>query len=106
MKIAWLPSAIDDLERLEAFVAGHPETDPGEVSALLRDASRSLAKFPERCRRVPGRGDFRELFVEARSQTYVLQFRMAGQSLVIVRVWQQREPLDKLNGVAREVRAS
>lgn len=91
MNVFWLPPAIDDLQRLEAFLAQRADTTPGEVSALIRDASRSLAKFPERCRRVPGRSDFRELFVEARSQTYVLQFRMAGQSVVIVRVWHSKE---------------
>jgi hypothetical protein len=79
VNIIWLPSAIDDLERLEAFVAENPLTSRGEVSSLIRDASRSLENFPERCRRVPGRGDFRELFVEARSQTSVLQFRVASQ---------------------------
>ncbi len=91
MNIVWLPSAIDDLERLEAFLAERQETSLGEVSALIRDASRSLARFPERCRRVPGRSNFRELFVEARSQTYVMQFRIIGQSVVIVRVWHSNE---------------
>ena len=91
MNIVWLPSAIDDLERLEAFLAERPETSLSDVSALIRDASRSLARFPERCRRVPGRSNFRELFIEARSQTYVMQFRIIGQSVVIVRVWHSKE---------------
>jgi toxin ParE1/3/4 len=91
VNIVWLPSAIDDLERLKAFLAERTETSLGEVSTLLRDASRSLANFPERCRRVPGRNNFRELLVETRSQTYVMQFRIAGQSVVIVRVWHSKE---------------
>jgi hypothetical protein len=40
---------------------------------------------------VPGRSNFRELFIEARSQTYVMQFRIAGQSVVIVRIWHSKE---------------
>ena len=91
MNIVWLPGAIDDLQRLEVFLAQLAETTPAEVSALIRKASRSLETFPERCRRVPGRSNFRELFVEARSQTYVVQFRITGQSVVIVRVWHSKE---------------
>jgi plasmid stabilization system protein ParE len=52
---------------------------------------RSLRGFPQRCRRVPGRLNFRELFVEARSQTYVVQFRITGQDVVIVRIWHGKE---------------
>ena len=91
MNIVWLPAAIDDLQRLEAFLAQRDDTTPAEVSSLIRNASRSLGTFPERCRRVPGRSNFRELFIEARSQTYVMQFRIAGQSVVIVRVWHSKE---------------
>lgn len=91
MKLVWLPSALSDLERLKAFLEQRGDANPAEAAALIADAARSLEQFPERCRRVPGRNEFRELFVEARSQIYVLQFRVKGQFVVVVRVWHGKE---------------
>lgn len=91
MKVVWLPPAVADLERLQTFLAEAVNLPSNDVASIIRDAARSLATFPERCRRVPGRSDFRELFVEARSQTYVIQFRIAGDSVIIIRVWHGRE---------------
>ncbi len=91
MKVVWLPSAISDLERLEDFLTRDAEPNPGDVAGLIKDATRSLRDFPQRCRRVPERLNFRELFVEARSQTYVVQFRVTGQDVVIVRIWHGKE---------------
>jgi toxin ParE1/3/4 len=91
VKVVWLPSAISDLERLEDFLTRDAEPNPGDVAGLIKDATRSLRDFPQRCRRVPERLNFRELFVEARSQTYVVQFRVTGQDVVIVRIWHGKE---------------
>lgn len=91
MKVVWLPSAISDLERLQDFLTRDAEPNPGDVAGLIKDATRSLRDFPQRCRRVPERLNFRELFVEARSQTYVVQFRVTGQDVVIVRIWHGKE---------------
>ena len=91
MKVVWLPSAISDLERLEDFLTRDAEPNPGDVAGLIKDATRSLRDFPQRCRPVPERLNFRELFVEARSQTYVVQFRVTGQDVVIVRIWHGKE---------------
>lgn len=95
MKVVWLWSAVADLNRLEAFVSQHEPDRAGEISETIRNAARSLEQFPERCRRVPGLSDFRELFVEARSQTYVIQFRIAAERVVIVRIWHGREDRDR-----------
>jgi toxin ParE1/3/4 len=91
VKVVWLPSAISDLGRLEDFLTRDAEPNSGDVAGLIKDATRSLQDFPQRCRRVPGRLNFRELFVEARSQTYVVQFRITGQDVVIVRIWHGKE---------------
>jgi toxin ParE1/3/4 len=91
VKVVWLPSAISDLERLQDFLTRDAEPNPGDVAGLIKDATRSLRDFPQRCRRVPERLNFRELFVEARSQTYVVQFRVTGQDVVIVRIWHGKE---------------
>jgi toxin ParE1/3/4 len=91
VKVVWLPSAISDLECLEDFLTRDAEPNPGDVAGLIKDATRSLRDFPQRCRRVPERLNFRELFVEARSQTYVVQFRVTGQDVVIVRIWHGKE---------------
>jgi plasmid stabilization system protein ParE len=72
VKVVWLPSAISDLERLQDFLTRDAEPNPGDVAGLIKDATRSLRDFPQRCRRVPELLNFRELFVEARSQTYVV----------------------------------
>lgn len=91
MKVVWLWPALSDLHRLEAFIRERDPARFGEISVLLREATRSLEQFPERCRRVPGSPDFRELFVEALSQIYIVQFRIAGDEVIIVRVWHGRE---------------
>jgi plasmid stabilization system protein ParE len=91
VKIVWLPSALDDLQRLDDFIRQRPEAGLSGAGELIRSAAQSLATFPTRCRPIPGRSDYRELFIEAYSQIYVLQFRVAGQNAVIVRVWHSRE---------------
>jgi hypothetical protein len=40
VKVVWLPGAIDDLQRLEAFLAQHAEVRPGEAPSRILNAAR------------------------------------------------------------------
>jgi len=50
VKVVWLPSAISDLERLEDFLTRDAEPNQVMFAGLVKDATRSLRGFPQRCR--------------------------------------------------------
>ena len=83
MRIAWYPSALDDLESLRAFIA---QDDPGSAALVahrILDAVETLLRFPARGRpgRVPGT---RELVV---SRTpYIVAYRVRADTVDVLRV--------------------
>lgn len=87
MKLTYLNAALDDIDRLHAFLA---EKNPEAAAAAIRkirDAARNLAEFaPERGTPI-GRAGFRQLFVRFGRSSYVIRYRahLTRDELVVVR---------------------
>ncbi|MFM9865823.1 MAG: type II toxin-antitoxin system RelE/ParE family toxin [Micropepsaceae bacterium] len=95
MRLVYLPSATDDLDRLYNFLA--PKNEPAAAAALrtIRDAADSLADgSPERGTPI-GYSGYRQLFVRFGRSAYVIRYRIGkdedGDNVTVVRVWHGRE---------------
>lgn len=89
--VIWLPEAIDDLERLRAFLMDkHPDAARQAAQVILKGADR-LSDFPEIGPPMDDGTGRRELFEAFGRGGYVLRYRIDGDSVVIVRVWHAKE---------------
>lgn len=89
--IKWLPEALDDLQRLHAFIEPHsPEAARRAVNTLI-DAADSLVEFPEKGRPWDLEMGFRELPVHFGARGYLIRYRYADNIVFIVRVWHALE---------------
>jgi plasmid stabilization system protein ParE len=82
--------ALDDLERLEDFLAGKSVRAANAAIDAIEGAIYSLSELPERGRPSP-RGKFRELLVPFGKDGYVLRYRVRSNEVVILRIFHARE---------------
>lgn len=93
MKLRYLHAALDDIDRLQTFLAEKNVEAAAAAAQKIRDAARSLIEnSPERGTPL-GRSGFRQLFVRFGRSRYVIRYRIdtARDELVIVRIWHGRE---------------
>jgi toxin ParE1/3/4 len=87
MKIVWMDAAIDDVERLHAFLEEKAPFAARRIRAALLRAGEGLRVFPERGRSGPSAGT-RELV----AGDYLLVYRLASEdALHILRVFHGKE---------------
>jgi toxin ParE1/3/4 len=79
--------ALNDLERIVAYIAPHNPTAAGRLGGQLLDAALSLGAFPERGRIVPEfhMPDLREIVF--RSYRIIYRVKTMEPSVEIVRFW-------------------
>jgi plasmid stabilization system protein ParE len=93
VKLRYLQAALDDIDRLHAFLAEKNPDAAAAAARKIRDAAQSLIESsPERGTPI-GHSGFRQLFVQFGRSAYVIRYRanMARGELVVVRVWHGRE---------------
>lgn len=93
MRLIYLPKAIDDLDRLHAFLA--PKNPKAAATAIqkIRDGAKSLTDVsPERGTPI-GHSGYRQLFVRFGRGIYVIRYRVSVSldAVVVVRIWHGRE---------------
>jgi plasmid stabilization system protein ParE len=79
--------ALNDLERIIAYIAPHNPIAAEQLGNQLLDAALSLHTFPERGRMVPEfrQPELREIII--RSYRIIFRMNHTDQSLEIVRFW-------------------
>jgi plasmid stabilization system protein ParE len=91
LKLEWLPGALADLERFVDFL----EKDHPGLAAIIADEitfkTKVLKEQPHIGQKIFGSGDFRRLFLRAGGGTYVVQYRLLGERVIVVRVFHARE---------------
>jgi plasmid stabilization system protein ParE len=93
VKLRYLQAALDDIDRLHAFLAEKNPEAAAAAARKIRDAAQSLIEAsPERGTPI-GRIGFRQLFVQFGRSAYVIRYRtdVVRDELVIVRIWHGRE---------------
>lgn len=89
--IRWLPEALDDLQRLHAFIEQYnPDAAKRAVTTLI-DAVDALADFPEKGKPWDVDLNIRELPVRFGARGYVIRYRYVDGVIVIVRAWHTLE---------------
>lgn len=114
MRIEWLESAINDLQRLRDFILPHNREAAQRAFGTIRAASEPLMTSPRIGKPVEGMPDCRELIIPFGSSGYVLRYRIAGDTVYIHAVkhgkeagftdqastlWVAKDPVDEVYGM-------
>lgn len=93
MKLRYLHAALDDIDRLQVFLAQKNADAAAAAARKIRDAARNLVETSPERGTLLGRSGFRQLFVRFGRSSYVIRYRIdtARDELVIVRIWHGRE---------------
>lgn len=94
MKLAFLPEAQDDIERLFGFLIDAGNAQAAQKAMLAIDEGlRMLLENPHLGVEMEHDPEYRQLFVPLGKRAYVLRHRIDAptDTLVVVRVWHSRE---------------
>jgi plasmid stabilization system protein ParE len=90
--LKWLPEALDDLERLFAFLRERNPSAAARATQTILDGADLLLTSPRLGRPMPDHTQRRELFLPFASSAYVLRYMLEDDDTpVILRVWHSRE---------------
>ena len=87
--VIWLPEALLDVTRVHVFLKTKNTGAAKRVASLLQKGGNMLATYPEAGS--PINGDKRELVMPFGAGAYVLRYRIANQTVFIIRVWHSKE---------------
>ena len=91
-EVKWLPEALDDLERLFAFLREKSPSAAARAAQTILEGTDRLLTSPHLGRPMPDRTQRRELFLPFASGAYVLRYMLEDDKTpVIIRVWHGRE---------------
>lgn len=95
MKVAFLPEAAEDIERLYAFLMEEAHNPVAAQKAMLSidEGIQMLVESPFIGVSMEHNPDYRELYVPFGKNAYILRHRVDVENnlLVIVRVWHSRK---------------
>lgn len=94
-RVLWTETATRDLESLISYIAREAPINAGKVLDQLQAKAESLARVPERGRRVPellrhGLAIWREIIVTP----YRILYRIEGQTVYVLAVFDARRDLE------------
>ncbi len=90
LPVVWLESALDDFDRLHSFLYEQSPQAAQKAAATIYKGTLPLEETPMAGRPTEIIGQ-RELFMVFGSGAYVIRYRLAKESIVILRVWHGRE---------------
>jgi plasmid stabilization system protein ParE len=90
--VKWLPAALDDVQRLYAFLHDKDQRAAARAAKCILRAANLLKTVPRVGRPMPDETGRHELFVAFGAGAYVLRYMLEdNDAVVIVRVWHSRE---------------
>jgi len=90
--IKWLPEAVNDIERLHAFLKDKDAKAAARAASCILKGVHILKDSPRIGRPMPDETGRRELFIAFGAGAYVLRYIPEDDStVVIIRVWHSRE---------------
>ncbi len=92
--LIWSAAARADVIRLRGFIEPHNPEAARNAGASIKKAARLLIEHPAIGKRVEGRED-RELIIPFGHRGYVMRYRLAGETIVILRIWHGLEEQDE-----------
>lgn len=86
MRIEWLDSAIDDLQRLRDFILPHNKDAAQRAFRLIRSAVTPLSSNPRIGKPVEDLPDFHDLVIPFGASGYVIRYLIQGDALFVIAV--------------------
>jgi len=91
-EVAWLPQALEDVNRLHAFIRPHDPEAASRAARVIRAGGDALLDSPQLGRPIIDGTPRRELFLPFAGGAYVLRYILERTDrAVILRVWHDRE---------------
>ena len=91
MRIEWLDSAIEDLQRLRDFILPHNKDAAQRAFRLIKSSVAPLLCNPRIGKPVEDLLDFHDLIIPFGASGYVIRYRIQGDALFIIAVKHCRE---------------
>jgi plasmid stabilization system protein ParE len=91
VNIEWSAGAVADLDRFSDFLQSRFPTMARTVGREIHRKVDLLIDTPELGRPLSGRRDRRQIVVRVLNASYIVQYRLAADRLVILRVFHGRE---------------
>jgi toxin ParE1/3/4 len=91
MRVEWSAAALADLNRFRAFLRERHPRLADLVARAIEERIALLADFPLLGRSLREKPEYREFVVTTLNAKYVVQYRIDGETLTIVRVFHGRE---------------
>ena len=89
--IIWLPEAVEDMVRLFDFLKNKNLMAAKRAAQLIKTGADVLQNQPRLGRLMDDDTERRELFLPFGNSSYVLRYKLDGETVVIIRVWHGRE---------------
>ncbi len=89
--VIWLEEALDDLNRINTFLAEKNLEAASRALNAIISATRNLQNYPEIGKPYEEDIHYRELHVPFGVRGYVIHYRLVDDTAVIIRVWHARE---------------
>ena len=91
MRVLWLPEALEDIERLYTFLIDKDALAAERAIRTISSGADKLQDVPEVGRPMGDDTDRRELILPFGAGAYVFRYRIHRDTVVIIRVWHNRE---------------
>jgi addiction module RelE/StbE family toxin len=91
MRIEWSADALADLDRFAVFLQkNHPLLAPVVAEAII-EKIQALSEHPLLGKPLRGREEYRQLVLQVLNGTYVFEYRVDHERVVILRVFHGKE---------------
>lgn len=91
MKVEWSADALADLDRFAEFLHAHFPHLAALLGRDLIERAKLLAANPNLGQPIQGHSDYRQIIVRVLNAPYVMQYRVAEDRIVILRVFHGKE---------------
>jgi plasmid stabilization system protein ParE len=94
MRLEWSATALADLDRFASFLRERHPAIAGIVAREILAKAQILEAHPQIGYPIGRDGRYRQVVLEVLRAQYVFRYRIAGDRIVMIRVWHGREKRD------------